>query len=360
MGIPGITLVLIPQIIVKNKVVLTTDFGNNWHRTTLINIADFSIYSVCIHPVNPDTVVAGLMGVMGGGVCKSTDGGTSWTVDWLNYIVLGVTDIIFDHFNPRNIYLSTRLKGMFKSTNGGDSWQQVNNGLRQWSPIDYLPLKFVLRSDSTSVLYAEQGTYQGINGGLFKTIDGGQNWFLIYENLTGNYKGGLKFAPNDATTLYTRFDDGLYKTTDEGKNWLKVYDGNIEYNYEFNPHNTSQVYYGTSFGLTYVNIDTTLAVLNDSYLELPTKLEIFQNYPNPFNPNTTIKYSIKEDSHVSLKIYDILGKLVIVLVDEYKNAGSYIVDFNGNLNSNNLTSGLYFYILKSNNFKKIKKMMLVK
>ncbi|MDP4192075.1 MAG: T9SS type A sorting domain-containing protein, partial [Bacteroidota bacterium] len=81
-----------------------------------------------------------------------------------------------------------------------------------------------------------------------------------------------------------------------------------------------------------------------------------QNYPNPFNPSTSIKYSIPQNSMVSLKVYDILGKEVASLVNEQKSAGSYEVNFN----ANSLSAGMYIYELKAGNFTQTKKMMLIK
>ncbi len=81
------------------------------------------------------------------------------------------------------------------------------------------------------------------------------------------------------------------------------------------------------------------------------------NYPNPFNPTTTIRYSIPEDSKVSLRVYDITGKEVANLVnDEMKEAGDYSAVFN----AGNFSSGIYFYTLISNNSTSTKKMMLIK
>lgn len=87
-----------------------------------------------------------------------------------------------------------------------------------------------------------------------------------------------------------------------------------------------------------------------------TNNKLFQNYPNPFNPVTNITYSIKENEHVNIGIFDITGKLVKELVDEYKNTGTYIVSFNGS----DFASGIYFYRIRTNSFTEIKKMILIK
>jgi hypothetical protein len=88
----------------------------------------------------------------------------------------------------------------------------------------------------------------------------------------------------------------------------------------------------------------------------PDDYNLNQNYPNPFNPTTKITYSIKEDGLVSLKVYDILGKEVVTLVNENKPAGNYEVEFN----ASQLPSGMYIYKIQTNNFSDTKKMILLK
>ena len=89
---------------------------------------------------------------------------------------------------------------------------------------------------------------------------------------------------------------------------------------------------------------------------IPDNCELFQNYPNPFNPATTIKYNISKESHVELKIYNILGKEIRSLVNEVQKAGSYKIEFDGS----KLGSGVYFYRLKAGNFTVTKMMSLIK
>ena len=83
---------------------------------------------------------------------------------------------------------------------------------------------------------------------------------------------------------------------------------------------------------------------------------LYQNYPNPFNPFTTIKYSIPHASYVIIKVFDILGKELLTLVNESKSAGNYSVNFNGS----NLPSGIYFYRMQAGNFVSTKKFVLLK
>jgi len=90
--------------------------------------------------------------------------------------------------------------------------------------------------------------------------------------------------------------------------------------------------------------------------DLLNEFSLSQNYPNPFNPSTTISYSIPKQTHVSLKVYDILGKEVAELVNEEMSSGSYKVDFD----ATNLSSGIYFYTLRANEFFKTRKMLVLK
>ena len=91
--------------------------------------------------------------------------------------------------------------------------------------------------------------------------------------------------------------------------------------------------------------------------EVPDVYSLSQNYPNPFNPSTTIIFSIPKSSVVSLKIYDVLGKEVATLVDEFKNSGTYSANFNA---ASSLTSGIYFYKISAGEFTSTKKLMLLK
>ncbi|MGE5812399.1 MAG: T9SS type A sorting domain-containing protein, partial [Ignavibacteria bacterium] len=105
------------------------------------------------------------------------------------------------------------------------------------------------------------------------------------------------------------------------------------------------------FGLKRINY------LGDVKKELPPKtFSLSQNYPNPFNPNTKIQYAVGSRRNVSLKVYDILGREIITLVNEEKPAGEYEVEFAGS----SLSSGIYFYQLKAGNSILTKKMVYLK
>lgn len=114
------------------------------------------------------------------------------------------------------------------------------------------------------------------------------------------------------------------------------------------PLAVSAQYYHFTTDILVVGVDEDPVIVNEFILE--------QNYPNPFNPGTLIKYSLAERSNVTLKVYDVLGNEVAVLVNSKQEVGSYDVNFD----ASNLASGLYIYTLNTGSFTSSKKMMLLK
>jgi len=90
--------------------------------------------------------------------------------------------------------------------------------------------------------------------------------------------------------------------------------------------------------------------------QLPSKFRLYQNYPNPFNPATTIQYELPKFSHVSLKLYNVLGQQVAVVANSDETPGVHSVRFDGA----SLPSGVYFYRLQTERFAATKKMILMK
>ena len=108
---------------------------------------------------------------------------------------------------------------------------------------------------------------------------------------------------------------------------------------------------------TYFNNNFTNGTVSDvDDFPVVTEYNLSQNYPNPFNPSTKISWQSPISSHQSLKVYDVLGNEVATLVNEFRNAGSYEIEFN----ASTLSSGIYFYRLSDGSFIQTKKMILIK
>ena len=120
----------------------------------------------------------------------------------------------------------------------------------------------------------------------------------------------------------------------------------------------------------FANKDGILVGIENESKEIPANFSLEQNYPNPFNPETTINYKIaplnlpkgETSAHVTLKVYDVLGREIATLVNEFQQAGNYKVIFNARHleRSREIPSGIYFYTLNAGSFTQTKKMLLLK
>lgn len=149
----------------------------------------------------------------------------------------------------------------------------------------------------------------------------------------------ITMAPGTQDTMILDFN-GI--TVGTGKVVIKVWVNSNPSNFKID---TFQVHLGP------VGIKQISSVVEGYSLE--------QNYPNPFNPTTKINFSLQRKDNVSLKVYDVLGNVVADLIkNEALSAGKYSYDFNSS--EFNLSSGVYYYILKTEAFSSTKKMMLIK
>lgn len=133
---------------------------------------------------------------------------------------------------------------------------------------------------------------------------------------------------------------------------VAVYDDNVLFTWADSrmPGNGYDIY-GRIYSLE--DITTSVEPID---ITIPEEYTLSQNYPNPFNPSTTIEYSLPHSGKVKLSVYDILGRQIAVLVDEYQNAGTYRVVFD----ASGLSSGIYIYRLREDSHSEVKLMMLIR
>ncbi len=201
----------------------------------------------------------------------------------------------------------------------------------------------------------------------------------ITSTYNGNYNGTLPVELNAFSSIVNSNNVTLKWSTSEERNnsgfdierklvsssdWQKVNfvegAGNssqtVEYSYKDNNLNIGSYQYRLkqidfNGNYEYFNLQ------NQVEIGTPQVFELRQNYPNPFNPSTKISFSLPVDSKITLEVYDMSGKMVSrILNNEFRSANYYTVDFN----ASGLSSGMYFYTLKSNNNVDTKKMLLVK
>ncbi|RPI15916.1 MAG: T9SS C-terminal target domain-containing protein [Ignavibacteriae bacterium] len=231
------------------------------------------------------------------------------------------------------------------------SLRRTSDGGNTWTPIigagNFLDMFFI---DSLKGWKCNQD--------MKKTTDGGLNWTTQTLPSGGNIlvASMLKLAMLNKDTLWGvggqvfygagQFRGMVYRTTNGGTNWMyQIPDTTIHigtYTYIKSRGKTNLWAYTTiPTGVhTTTGGDTTWYMgIRQLSNNIPKDFILKQNYPNPFNPRTVIPYSLKSSAHVKLIAYDILGKEVQVMVDNYQQAGEYEVDFMGKFSS----SGVYFY-----------------
>lgn len=147
-------------------------------------------------------------------------------------------------------------------------------------------------------------------------------------------------------------------------NWEKIafIEGNgnaVSSNYYFYPDDLTSLQTGTKiyYRLKQIDYDGSFEYLDEIEIDYaPASFQVFQNYPNPFNPSTTINYYLPQSTKVKLEIFDVIGGVVRVLVDEEKDAGTYSVQFD----AGKLASGIYYYRFTTDYFNQTRKMLLLK
>ena len=128
------------------------------------------------------------------------------------------------------------------------------------------------------------------------------------------------------------------------------------HNYSFVDKNPAE---GKSYyRLRQIDFDGTSKIYNSVEVDFETVKEysLSQNYPNPFNPSTEINYTLTKSGNVTLKVYNLLGSEIATLVNGFMEAGKHSVKFD----ANDITSGIYFYTIKADNFTSTRKMILMK
>ena len=378
----------------------STDYGDTWHLTLPYTVLPF-VQAFALDPIGAgsNNLYAGGQG----GVYLSSDDGLNWQAfnsGLENKEVRSLT-VIPDETEGSTLLAGT-TEGVFRSTNNGVSW--ILSGLTNW--IVYALIVFEDEMGNTIVLAGIDTEGQGIDKCIYRSTDKGVNWTAM--PLSTYWAGSFVLIPNETGELkiFAGTYSGVYLSTNNGTNWTQLNAGPNRSVYSLaisqNEMSGTNLFAGTFLGgvfqsnnngVNWTAINTGLPYENDyifslailgQYIfagtanldggvwrrplselvtsvevtddKLPTHFSLLQNYPNPFNPSTTISYTLSTSDFVSLKVYDVLGNEVAILVDEEKPAGSYEVEFD----ATDLSSGIYFYQLQAGSFIETKKMILMK
>jgi len=177
------------------------------------------------------------------------------------------------------------------------------------------------------------------------------NLDFLLEYVSGMDLCNLRVNKNDST-IGNFFAVSNYSTSAKVGYDLKLYDGKIYNTWGDKRNGEWDIYANVR---SYWNPDSTVGIVQIG-TEVPVEYSLSQNYPNPFNPVTKINFAIPKAGMVTIRLYDILGREISSIVNEFKAAGTYTIDFN----AGSLSSGVYFYRMETSGFSDIKKMMLLK
>src|SRR3990172_3750553 len=262
------------------------------------------------------------------------------------------------------VYYTLHSIQLIDSTTG---WAVGNNGLivkctvgspwQTMTKITDLPLNKVCFADEKNGFIAGgylnwDGDFQAV---LFKTTNGGESWekipdlhYLINDMYFHDTQHGWAIGVDKSGKSL------IVSTNDGGEHWTAQVDSLIGPLHALS-YRDGYLWAVGDYGLV-LRTDLTTPVHDYQNQHLPFEFELFQNYPNPFNAITKIRFTLPEETRVTLVVYDLLGREVATLMNMSKKPGSYEVEFN----AANLASGLYFCKIETAKFREIKKMVLIR
>lgn len=318
----------------KGYVYKSTTSGENWLK--MDSIGSGEIYQCCFLDNNTGFAVGYFNQIY-----KTTNGAVSWSA-YPVPVTTGLFSIFFTSFTTGFACGGNSPQLVFKTTNAGANWNQV----------------FSATSNSFSDLFFINSTTGFVSAkGIFKTTDAGITWVQkLPNNLIYFYQS---FFPSENIGYASAQDGRIFKTTNSGENWGELNsptDLSFADMYFLNDNtgyfvgDQGMIIKTTNGGGNFIN------AINDPLFEVPGDYRLSQNFPNPFNPVTIIGFSVPKYSQIRISVYDILGKEIEVILNEFRSPGNYNVEWN----ADKYASGVYFYELSAGEFTERKKMVLVK
>ncbi|MBT4033180.1 MAG: T9SS type A sorting domain-containing protein [Candidatus Marinimicrobia bacterium] len=342
----------------------TSDFGATWSDWYYIADEPLQTYFADIFPDSADINEDGEYSQLDSGwtpfiaydqeVTTDENGG----LHVLAPVAPSVTDGIAGYWPKCGIYHFYADEAAFSLSSGpvDMSISFIDDMVLTWAVIggdysyQYNGISMATDLNDDSKLYA---SYYAVSD----TITIGESWYAYFDVFT-TYSEDNGATWSESANLTQTFDPNM----DEMYPHLNRFgvDGEVYLMYQMPDYNQNTNPDG-DLGHDYLNklyfVKTTLGPVSvDSEVAQPVKFELKENYPNPFNPSTTIDFSIPTSGLVELTVYDITGRAVETLHQGFLAAGNHQYTFAGN----DLASGAYFYVLKSQGFQDVKKMLLIK
>jgi photosystem II stability/assembly factor-like uncharacterized protein len=324
----------------------TTNYGLNWD-SVFSGYTDVVGNLIAQDPTHPDTVYTGIRD----SVMKSTDFGLTWAkiaegsyLDWC--------DIAVHPTNSRVLYGSVHHypARIMKSSDGGNSWITVD--LIFDTNYSEMPAIATTNLNPNVIFHAQLSNFASQNG-LKRSYSQGNSWLF---DLISGYSWAVDIAKDDPNVYaYGNVSSTpVYISTNGGINYVTSTNQYAEQIFFYDKSNLF-VTRGAAVYKMVATYNTAIGIQPVS-TTVPKEFSLSQNYPNPFNPATNINFDIAKSSQVNLKVFDILGREVIELLNEQLEPGSYKIQWEASA----YPSGVYFYKLETGNYRQARKMVLIK
>jgi photosystem II stability/assembly factor-like uncharacterized protein len=374
------------------------DKGENW---TIISsgIPGGSAHSFYVNTADTNYMIAS-KGSSGGRVVGSSNYGATWydIINPINLTSYGMP-LEVDPNNANTVYLAPDNAPVRKSTNWGANWTILSGG--EPGGVFRSPCDVIIQFDNPGVILVGDGTTGSGSGKVWKSTNDGMNWTLI-NTVSGSEIPMMANSSIDLNLMYhsTWSSGSFWKSTNMGSAFTNLSQSGSLWACDVAKDDPTAVAYDQYGTNTYLSLNgggsfqtipatsspaagvlffdkSTLLFQHGSGVdkmvisynvtpvtsngqissEIPAEFGLLQNYPNPFNPTTQIRYDVAKSSNVSVKVFDVLGNEVAVVLSGNLAAGRYSAEFN----ASNLATGIYFYSLVVDGAQiDTKKMILVK
>lgn len=294
----------------RGNILRTSNFGNNWNTVYNYNGEIFSL-----NFINNYTGWA----LSGESILMTTNGGDNWAG-----VSNGNSIIRAEFMNGQTGYGFTGNQ-LYKTNDSGQYWSLTFTGtIIDFNFINSLTGWILSDGDSVSL--------------ILKTSDGGVNW-IQKSYINGNINK-IKFL--GVNTGYLLSYDKLYRSTDSGTSWKYVSFPTSLRVFDFDFINETEGWLCGDNSLI-MKLDNGGSIFVNNETEAAEDINLFQNYPNPFNSETNIIFTLRKKEFASLKVYDMLGREVAILLNGELLSGKHQVRYN----ATGLASGIYYYVLKT-------------
>ncbi len=379
-----------------NKVYRSRNKGEDWSVIGNSIPTGNTPHSFYVSPLDTNIWLVATETMPDDQIYRTTNYGQTWTsVLTRNFSNYG-QPLEMDQNNPGIFYFAPDNGGFYKSTDNGATFLEVSGNYPFRSPCDILVMW-----DSSNVVFVGDGITGSGQAKLYKSVNAGANWTLVHTAASSEIPSMSNTVFDKSIMWCTEWSgNNIYKSTNYGDNWSLHHANSFSgwatdicredptliitgswSNRAVLSLNAGETWTDISSGLTghgggimipdrgyalahqgtniyklNVQYSGIVGIKENQFSSVPSNFILHQNYPNPFNPTTHIRFGVPKAGHVSLRVYNELGKEVSLLMNSYRDAGSYDITFD----ASHLSSGIYFYKLELEDNILTKKMLLIK